>query len=76
MSGIAPALINACSSSFVSTDDMVVFDFSAAGGGGGGGGPAAGGGGGGGFVQWCQRGSAKGCKTIRAYNYISGLYAL
>jgi hypothetical protein len=42
VSGIAPALINAFSSSFVSTDDVVVFDFSdAAGGGGGGGGDVA-----------------------------------
>ena len=51
MSGIAPAFINAFSSSFVTTDDVVGFGFSVGGGGGGGGGPpAAGGGGGGGFV--------------------------
>ena len=25
------------------------------------------------LMQWCQRGSAEWCKTIREYNYISGL---
>ena len=45
MSGIAPAFINAFSSSFDTTDDVVGFDFSVAGGGGP---PIAGGGGGGG----------------------------